>query len=305
MWDFLQRVNKKYNKNFETYDNLYQWSIDNISDSWGEIWDYCGIRTSQPYKRVVSDEKTMFPRPSWYEGAKLNFAENLLFPTQSIDEESPAVIAATETTRETVSWKQLRDRVRRCQAGLRAIEVKPGDRVGGYVANHTNALVAMLAATSLGAIWTAVSPDTGVTAVLDRMVQIEPVVLFTDNAVMYNGKTHPVLSKVKDIMHGLPSLKAVVIFETVPSMGSEIDGASAEDKEKIHTDENFAKLSASPGDLHFEQLDPDHPVYILYSSGTTGAPKCIVHGAIGTVSEHINSIVHDIPQTTHPSRLYR
>ena len=288
MWDFLQRVNQKYNKNFQSYHELYQWSIENISDAWGEIWDYCGIRTSQPYKRVVSDEKTMFPRPSWFEGAKLNFAENLLFPIQPVDENSLAVIAATETTREHVSWKQLRDRVRQCQAGLRAINVKPGDRIGGYVANHTNALVAMLAASSLGAIWTAVSPDTGVTAVLDRMVQIEPVALFTDNAVMYNGKTHPVLPKVKEIMQNLPTLKAVVVFETVPSMGSQIEGASSQDNGKIHTYQNFTKLSTSQEELHFEQLDPDHPVYILYSSGTTGAPKCIVHGAIGTVSSPVD-----------------
>ena len=146
----------------------------------------------------------MFPRPAWFPGAKLNFAENLLFPTAEVDEDSPAIIAGTETTRETVTWKELRERVRRCQSGMRAIGLKEGDRVGGYVANHTNALVASLAASSLGAIWTAVSPDTGVTAVLDRMVQIEPTLLFTDNAVMYNGKTHPVLPKVKDIVEGLP-----------------------------------------------------------------------------------------------------
>ncbi|KAK5118896.1 hypothetical protein LTR62_000107 [Meristemomyces frigidus] len=285
LWEFLQRVNDRYHNTFTTYDELYQWSIANVEQAWGEIWEYCGIRASQPYKNVVSSNTTMFPRPAWFGGAKLNFAENLLFPTQHVDEASPAVIAATETTRETVSWKELRERVKQCQAGMLAMQLKPGDRVAGYVANHTNALVAMLAATSLGAIWTAVSPDTGVTAVLDRMVQIEPVLLFTDNAVMYNGKTHPVLPKVKEIIASLPSLKGTIIFETVQSMGAKDDGHEWAGNGYTYT--QFVDMNPSPPkDLHFEQLSPDHPVYILYSSGTTGAPKCIVHGAIGTLIQH-------------------
>ncbi|KAF2724837.1 acetoacetate-CoA ligase [Polychaeton citri CBS 116435] len=287
MWEFLQSVNKKHGKSFKTYEELYQWSIDNIADLWGDVWQFCGIQASQPYKSVISDTKTMYPRPAWFEGAKMNFAENLLFPTQEIREDGPAVIAATETTRETVSWKELRERVQHCQSGMLALGLKANERVAGYVANHTNALVAMLAATSLGAIWTAVSPDTGVTAVLDRMQQIEPSILFTDNAVLYNGKTHPVLPKVKEIIAQLPTLRATIIFETVSSMDSSIDDPPAEDRDKIFTYASFTSMNPSPStSLYFEQLDPDHPVYILYSSGTTGAPKCIVHGAIGTLLQH-------------------
>jgi acetoacetyl-CoA synthetase len=285
MWEFMGRVNKRYHKNFKTYDELYQWSIKNIEQVWGEIWEYCGIRASKHYKTVVTDNKTMFPRPAWFNEARLNFAENLLYPMQGPQEDGPAVIAATETTRETVSWKELREKVRQCQAGMIAMKLQAGDRVAGYVANHVNALVAMLATTSLGAIWTAVSPDTGVTAVLDRMVQIEPSLLFTDNAVMYNGKTHPVLPKVKEIIASLPTLKGTIIFETVSSMGASVD--SLETADKIFTYNSFTTMNPSPpSELHFEQLPPDHPVYILYSSGTTGAPKCIVHGAIGTLIQH-------------------
>ena len=298
MWDFIQKVNKKYNKSFETYDELYKWSIDNVADAWAEIWDYCGIRASEQYKTVVQDAQTMFPRPGWFEGAKLNFAENLLFPTQDVKEDDLAIIAATETTREKVTWKELRERVRECQAGMIAAGLQTGDRVGGYVANHTNALVAMLAATSLGAIWTAVSPDTGVTAVLDRMVQIEPSLLFTDNAVMYNGKTHPVLPKVKNIMEELPSLKATVVFETSSEMDSSIEEAP---KDKVKTYTEFTNAGAQDAKLDFKQLDPDHPVYILYSSGTTGAPKCIVHGAVGTLIQHKKEHIlqSDIRQGDH------
>jgi len=142
----------------------------------------------------------------------------------------------------------------------------------------------MLAATSLGAIWTAISPDTGVTAVLDRLTQIEPVILFADNASMYNGKTHPTMPKVQEIGSSLPSLRALVIFPTVPSVSAQIDTASLAGTALSY--DSFIKKDIASQEIIFTQLPPDHPVYILYSSGTTGAPKCIVHGAIGTLIQH-------------------
>ncbi|KAJ0419483.1 acetoacetate-CoA ligase [Aspergillus carlsbadensis] len=284
IWEFLQRVNAKYGKSFQTYEQLSCWSVDNISDFWGEVWEYCGIRHSESYDRVVENAERMWPRPSWFQGAKLNFAENLLYPTREVDENSLAVIAVTETTREEVTWKKLRERVRQCQAGMKAMNVQVGDRVAGFIANHTDSLVAMLATTSLGAIWTAVSPDTGVAAALDRLVQIEPVLLFADNGLMYNGKNFSALPKVSEIITALPSLTAAIILPTSPSEPTNLDQRYATTRVIAYSD--FILPSSSGEMLEFVQLPAETPVYILYSSGTTGVPKCIVHGAIGVIIQH-------------------
>lgn len=179
--------------------------------------------------QVVPDNAPLFPRPDFFAGSRLNFAENLLYPTNlnsAVDENSPAIIEANESGHSSISWAELRQRVRICAKALRSHGVVESDRVAGFLGNHANAVVAMLGAASIGAVWTGVSPDTGVTAVLERLVQIEPKILFVDNAVGYNGKVHMSFDKVKDILEGLPELKACVMLETVKGFEMNVAGLS-------------------------------------------------------------------------------
>ncbi|KAL8998308.1 MAG: hypothetical protein Q9169_002622 [Polycauliona sp. 2 TL-2023] len=285
MYEFKVRIEKEHGVRLPDYESLRRWSIENLDAFWQHVWHFTGIVASEPFLEAVDQRSLMFPRPPFFQGARLNFAENLLYPATQPDDSTLAVLAASEDSREQVTWKQLRERVQQCTSALVYLGVQKGDRVSGYLANHTNALVAMLSTTSIGAIWTAVSPDTGAQAVLDRMQQIDPILMFSDNAAKYNGKVHDVHDKLVEIASSIASLRAVVVFETVSAVKFHIDDVLVPFGSAFMYQDLLAASKNVPS-VEFLQLEPDHPVYILYSSGTTGKPKCIVHGAIGTLIQH-------------------
>ncbi|KAK2612170.1 hypothetical protein QQS21_001746 [Conoideocrella luteorostrata] len=290
MWHFIERVNKKRGLDLAGYPELYKWSVDDVSAFWEDVWDFVGIVSSKKAGQALPENAPMYPRPDFFSSARLNFAENLLFPLTStpIDPAAIATITMTELPGDSrsTSWAELREAVRRCANALRASGLKSHDVVAGYVSNHVEAVVAMLAATSIGAVWTGISPDNGVSAVLDRLSQIAPKVLFADNGTVYNGKDWSSTSKTNEIVAGLNKfgLQTVIVINNIKADLGLADIKSQGEADAIDYD---SFLAAAPGDdLNFEQLPPSHPLYILYSSGTTGLPKAIVHSALGTLLQH-------------------
>ncbi|RKU48181.1 hypothetical protein DL546_009473 [Coniochaeta pulveracea] len=289
MYKFLQHVNKIYNLNLSDYPSLYKWSVANVADFWKECWHFIGIKASQPFQEVLPKDAPMFPRPDFFSGARLNFAENLLFPGNAdVDEDAVAVITASEREGhvEETTWRELRELVRKCTNALKEAGVKEGSVVACFTSNHVQALVAVLSAASLGAIWTGISPDNGVSAVLDRLVQIRPQVLFADNGVLYNGKEWSSRDKTLEIVEELRKhgLELVVVIKNI----DDIDSGLSELEGKGVRAEDFSNFLDSAPDqpLHFAQLPASQPLYVLYSSGTTGLPKAIVHSAGGTLLQH-------------------
>ncbi|KAB5558175.1 hypothetical protein GE09DRAFT_103038 [Coniochaeta sp. 2T2.1] len=289
MWRFLQHVNATYDLNLDDYPGLYKWSVENVADFWKECWHFIGIKASQPFAEVLPVDSPMFPRPDFYAGALLNFAENLLFPANAnIDESATAVLTVTEReghVQET-SWAQLREAVRRCSNALKAAGVKKDSVVASFTSNHVHVLVAMLSAATVGALWTGISPDNGVSAVLDRLVQIRPQVLFADNGVLYNGKEWSSASKTLEIVDELKKhgLELVVVIKAIENLDSGIQDLKAKNVTVADYNDFLADSPDQP--LAFEQLPASHPLYVLYSSGTTGVPKAIVHSAGGTLIQH-------------------
>jgi acetoacetyl-CoA synthetase len=270
---FEKQLKSQLNLSFADYQQLHQWSVDHPEQFWEQLWQYTDIRASESYTEVLSDAKK-FPGAKWFYGAKLNFAENLLRNRS----DKTAIIARLENgTRTTLSYEELYVQVAQLAAALRNAGVTQGDRVAGFMPNVPETIVAMLAASSLGAIWSSCSPDFGINGVLDRFGQIEPKVLFACNGYYYNGKTIDSTPRVQQIVEQIDSIEQLVMVQVTKA---ENPIAQAIDYRDFLVNENNPQL-------HFEQLPFDHPLYIMYSSGTTGVPKCIVHGAGGTLIQQL------------------
>lgn len=273
MSSFIHHVNQHYSLFLKTYEELYQWSITHIENFWASVWTFCDIKASQPYTKVASS-LDMKPGVNWFVGSKLNFAEHCLKTRSS----HPALLVKTETgPLETVSYDDLAKQVSQVQQFLKSQDIKKGDRVAGYLSNGKEAIITMLACTSLGAIWTACSPDFGTEGTLDRFSQIEPSILIATTHYTDNGKWMDQSQKISDIASQLKTLKALVLTSHSASIQTTLPTFSFNDILDTYT----------PTPLTFEQIDFNDPLYILYSSGTTGKPKSIVHRVGGTLIQHL------------------
>uniref|UniRef100_A0A452QI21 Acetoacetyl-CoA synthetase n=1 Tax=Ursus americanus TaxID=9643 RepID=A0A452QI21_URSAM len=272
----------------ENYDDLYHWSVESYPDFWAEFWKFSGIVFSRMYDEVVDTSKGIADVPAWFKGSRLNYAENLL---RHKENDRVALYAAREGKEEIVkvTFEELRQQVALFAAAMRKMGVKQGDRVVGYLPNGVHAVEAMLAAASIGAIWSSTSPDFGVNGVLDRFSQIQPKLIFSVEAVVYNGKEYSHMDKLQRVVKGLPDLKKVVLIPYIASK-EKIDISKIPNS--VFLDEFLATRKGEQApQLEFEQLPFSHPLFVMFSSGTTGAPKCMVHSAGGTLIQHLKEHV--------------
>ncbi|QJR14172.1 acetoacetate--CoA ligase [Usitatibacter palustris] len=276
MTAFMKFVNEQHGKSFANYDDLYRWSIDQLEDFWAAVWTFCGVIAETRGNIVLADKHKM-PGARFFPEAKLNFAENLL---KRRDDTDAIIFWGEDKVRRHLSSKELYDTVSRFAQALAAEGVGEGDRVAGFMPNMPESVIAMLATASLGATWTSCSPDFGVQGVCDRFGQVEPKVLVCCDGYYYNNKMVETLPRIAEIVGHLPSVKRVVVIPYI----SEVPDASKAPR-AVNLAEFVAPFAA--GDIVFHRMPFNHPLYILYSSGTTGVPKCIVHGAGGVLLMHL------------------
>ena len=286
MTDFMSWTGARHQREFPDYGELWRWSVDEIEQFWADIWEYCGVRASVPYERVLADNGSgapsghrRMPGACWFAGAQLNYAENLL--ERSHDRGEAAVLHASELRPlSELTWGQLSDQVAAVAQGLRSLGVKRGDRVAAYMPNIPETLVAFLASASVGAIWSCAAPEFGARSVVDRFAQIEPKVLFVVDGYRHGGKDFDRTEALQTILAGLPTVEHGVML---PYLDEE---ASAE---SLPGGLLWGELleRGSGADPNYEQVPFEHPLWVLYSSGTTGLPKAIVHGHGGMLVEQM------------------
>ncbi len=280
---FMQWAGERHGRAFADYSELWEWSVGEIEQFWGDIWEYCGVRASVPYERVLASRD--MPGTRWFEGAQLNYAENMLLRER--DPSQPALLHASELRPlAQLSWGELSEQVAALAAGLRALGVERGDRVAAYMPNIPETLVAFLATASIGAIWSCAAPEFGARSVIDRFAQIEPKVLFAIDGYRHGGRDYERTVALRAIVEELPSVEHTVML---PYLSEEADLTG------LPGGLMWAELArrGAGAELCFEQVPFDHPLWVLYSSGTTGLPKAIVHGHGGILVEQLKkSLLH-------------
>ncbi len=277
---FINLVNERYSIHLNTYGELHKWSVNNIPNFWALMWEFGGVLSSESYKSVVTNINDMLG-VKWFPGARLNFAENLL---RYRDDRTALTFKGEGRETVRLTYAQLYDQVAHLAEALKQSGVKVGDRVAGFMPNMIETVVAMLATTSLGAIWSSCSPDFGVKGILDRFQQIEPKILFTANAYSYNGKLYDSLERISSVVSEILSIEKVIV---VPYTEKSPDISKV--PKSILFDDYISVKTKS--EIQFEQLPFNHPIYIVFSSGTTDKPKCVVHRAGGILLQHLKELM--------------
>jgi len=276
MMRYMAFAQKGTGKSIANWDELYRWSVDHPAEFWSSIWDYFKVIHSRPPEGILTGTDIM--TASWFTGARMNFAENLL----RYRDDRTAIIARSEgTAATTISYRQLFEHVASCAASFLKLGVGPSDRVAAFIPNIPQAIIGMLAATSLGAIWSSCSPDFGFQGVVDRFGQIEPKILIAATGYQYNGRLYDSIPTVRAVADAIGSIERVILIPHVAIEKADLPKPCLEWQEL---------LDFPAAGIDFAQLPFDHPIYIMYSSGTTGAPKCIVHGAGGTLLQHLKEL---------------
>jgi acetoacetyl-CoA synthetase len=273
---YMRWLKEEKDLTFDDYAELWEWSVTDLEGFWASLWEYCGVKASKPYERVLGRRE--MPGAEWFPGAQLNYAEHA-FENARADE--PAILHHSEIRPlAQLSWRELRERTAALAAGLKSMGVERGDRVVAYLPNIPEAIIALLAVSSIGAIWSSCSPDFGAGSVIDRFKQIEPRVLLAVDGYRYGGRDYDRTQVVAKLQAVIPSLQKTVIL---PYLEQQPDTSSLENV--VTWDELLSENEGA--DLWFEQVPFDHPLWVLYSSGTTGLPKAIVHSQGGMLMEHL------------------
>ncbi|MFX1553955.1 MAG: acetoacetate--CoA ligase, partial [Promethearchaeota archaeon] len=274
-------VNEKYGKNIQGGKELYNWSVEEIPNFWEAMWEFTGIIYSKKYDRVI-DDLNHFPGAIWFEGSLLNFAENLL---KYKDDQLAFIFQGETKISKQITYAELNKTVARLAKSLKEIGIKVGDRVVSYIPNLIETPTAMLAATAIGAIWASCGAELQSSAVIDRFSQIEPKILFTVDGYYYRGKEFDIRENVKSVVNAIPSIEKVIVVSYISDGKADVNGIP-----KAVNWEDFISKEEDPG-FEFEQLPFDHPVYVMFSSGTTGKPKCMVQSGGGVLINHLKELI--------------